>query len=39
MGQIPSAKISAGYYKGPVTLMNNVNKNRVVCGRIRHGQI
>ena len=26
MGQIPSAKISAGYYKGLVTLMNHVNK-------------
>ena len=26
MGQIPSAKISAGYDKGPVTLMNHVNK-------------
>ena len=37
MGQIPSAKISAGYYKGPVTLMNHVNKEPV-CGRIRHGQ-
>ena len=26
VGQTPSARISAGYYKGPVTLMNHVNK-------------
>ena len=26
LGQTPSAKISAGYYKGPVTLTNHVNK-------------
>ena len=25
VGKTPSAKISAGYYKGPVTLMNHVN--------------
>ena len=26
VSRIPSAKISAGYYKGPVTLMNHINK-------------
>ena len=37
MGQIPSAKISAGYYKGLVTLMNHVNKglNRVGTDKTR----
>ena len=26
LGQTPSAKISAGYYKGPITLTDHVNK-------------
>ena len=26
MGLTPSAKISAGYYKSPMTLMNHINK-------------
>ena len=34
MGQIPSAKLSAGYYKGYVTLMNHVNKGLKRMGTV-----
>ena len=37
MGLTPSAKISVGYYKSPVTLMNHVNKglNTMVTNKVR----
>ena len=37
MGLTPSAKISAGYYKSPMTLMNHVNKglNTMVTDKVR----
>ena len=37
MGLTPSAKISAGYYKSPMTLMNHVNKglNTMVTDEVR----
>ena len=37
MGLTPSAKISAGYYKSPMTLMNHVNKglNSMTTDKVR----